>query len=89
MHPLAVMGILATLGGLLAAAVALVMVSRQGVPLAPVLVGNGLPLLVFVLGVALSIRQRMRGGRGSAILFAAFALTLVAWWLLNVGGIAG
>lgn len=84
MHPLALMGLLATLGGILAAAVALVMVSRQGIPLGPVLAGNGIPLLVFTVGVAISIARRQKGKKATVPLYVGFVLTMLVWILLNV-----
>lgn len=84
MHPLALMGILATVAGLVAAAVALFQVQRYGSPLGPVLLGNGIPLLVLLAGLVLSIRQMRSGRRSTPILLFAFLAFLLTWWFLNV-----
>lgn len=80
---MAIMGIAAALGGLLATAVALTQLVRHGVNIGPVLLGNGLPLAIFVAAVILGTRRMLQGGRGAAILYAGFALSALTWWILN------
>ncbi|MCG0238141.1 MAG: hypothetical protein L6E13_02410 [Firmicutes bacterium] len=84
MHPMAVMGILATVGGLIAAAVALAQVYRAGAPLGPVLLGNGVPLLVLMAGISLSLRQLGRGRQAAPTLLIAFILFVLTWLMLNL-----
>ncbi|BDG59122.1 hypothetical protein [Caldinitratiruptor microaerophilus] len=85
MHPLAVGGIAALVLGLVAAAVALVRLGVHGVPLGPVLLLNGLPLLIFAGGVVLSVwlSRRSRTRAGSYVLWGATALAAAVWWLLG------
>lgn len=85
MHPLAVGGIAVLVLGLAAAAVALVRLGRHGVPIGPVLLLNGLPLLVFAAGVVLSVwlSRRGRSRVGSYVLWGATALAAATWWLLG------
>lgn len=85
MHPLAIGGMLATALGLLAAAVAIVGLARQGVPVGPVLLLNGLPLLVVGAGAALSVWLARRGRmRGSIwMLWIGILLAAAVWWLIG------
>lgn len=81
MHPLAVMGILAVIGGIVLIVVTLMQLSGF---LGLVLAGNLPPLLLFVAGLALSLR-RMRAGKDAApLLMGSFIGAMVLWVLLNV-----
>lgn len=83
MHPLSIMGLLATLGGLVAAAVALFRLHAAGNPLAPVLVEAGIPLALLTLGVVASTRLQQRRGLGAPLLLASFFAAALAWWVLT------
>lgn len=85
MHPLAIMGLLAVVGGLVAAAVALARLHALGMDLRPVLVQTGVPLLLFVAGLAYTVRLARRGRRAGPWLVAVTFVAYLAYWILNAG----
>ncbi len=81
MHPFALMGLLAVLGGVVLIIVTLLQLSAfAGI----VLVGNLPPLLVFIGGLALSLKRMRAGKDASPLLMGSFIAAMVLWVLLNI-----
>lgn len=80
MHPLAIMGILAVLGGVVLIIVTLLQLRAF---LGLVLVANLPPLLLFIGGLVWSVRRMKAGKDPNPVLMGAFIAAMLLWVLLN------
>lgn len=80
MHPLAVMGLLAVLGGVVLIVYTFYLLSREALW---VILFNLPPLLLFIGGLALSLRRLRAGRDANALLVGTFIGAILLWILLG------